>query len=583
MSEEGDDTLYYIVAPHDLLVVKQWEATDHVSWLLDKGNVSAALSHAESQHANGTIGTRQLLQVAQRYIAEFVQKGDFEGAAKQCARLLAKADSSSWERWVYEFAASGNLRPLAHCLPTGSPRLRPAVYELVLQIYICSHDHSDHESALELLRRWPETLYTASAVIALLSCEIQKEMQGSDTVPALMTKRFLVECLCLLLSRCGEHRHSLELRLSLELSTVRQSRKQHTAELSESSSQRICSLFDYMEQHRLQMGAESFVRPLLELDELRTIQFLVRHLEDLPVGIVALQLQRTQSDLGRMHAYLQEAFEKDPRAAPSLHDAHVEYLCEHTDEDALLQFLMLSTHYTLESTLAMCNSKSLYRATVFVLGRMGRSMEALDLIFEKIHDMEMAIDFVKSRPGPVSALWQELLRRALAESPSTATPYISQLLQQSGGFVDPLVLIEQLPTGLEIPGMRDMLVQIIREHHFGLNLRNASVRIVERDSYELSKCALNERRRAHTFDACSATAEGKLQLQLSRENNKATEVALPTFSSTGLIVSGGDPSVRSARQKRLARARMSREEFSNKFLQASTVDVVRLPPTACIF
>ena len=39
------------------------------------------------------------------------------------------------------------------------------------------------------------------------------------------------------------------------------------------------------------------------------------------------------------------------------------------------------------------------------------------------------------------------------------------------------MLIERLPAGLEVQGMRDILTKIVREHRFGIHLRRTSLRI----------------------------------------------------------------------------------------------------------
>ena len=49
-----------------------------------------------------------------------------------------------------------------------------------------------------------------------------------------------------------------------------------------------------------------------------------------------------QENKHRTQAYLIKSFEKDPHAAPSLHDGHLEYLAEHRDEKTLLHFLTFS-------------------------------------------------------------------------------------------------------------------------------------------------------------------------------------------------------------------------------------------------
>ena len=86
------------------------------------------------------------------------------------------------------------------------------------------------------------------------------------------------------------------------------------------------------------------------------------------------------------------------------------------------------------------------------------------------------------------------------------------------------------------------------------------------------------RRRAKIFDAKSIRTQEESSLDFSpdvRERAQSTEKAAP--ASRYLIVADKDPAVRAARNKRLRAARMSREDFSARFLKDdSTIDVQKL-------
>ena len=70
---------------------------------------------------------------------------------------------------------------------------------------------------------------------------------------------------------------------------------------------------------------------------------------------------------------------------------------------------------------------------------MGRAREALDVIFDELHDMSAAIAFAKSSTRD-SQLWSLLLERALAAPGERAGEYVGQLLTSAGQSVDPLML-----------------------------------------------------------------------------------------------------------------------------------------------
>ena len=55
-----------------------------------------------------------------------------DAAAQECQRLIG-GDAILWERWIYAFARRKLLRHLAASIPSNSPRLPQAVYEVVLE------------------------------------------------------------------------------------------------------------------------------------------------------------------------------------------------------------------------------------------------------------------------------------------------------------------------------------------------------------------------------------------------------------------------------------------------------------------
>jgi hypothetical protein len=316
-------------------------------------------------------------------------------------------------------------------------------------------------------------------------------------------------------------------------------------------------VFDYIDGHGLHMFLRRLVRPLIMLHADRALNYFVWHAKKIPVVDVAPQLQTgREQDVEHLHNYLRKVFERNPHDGKEYHNSHLEWLADHAEsekqnewgaaakdtaaaaaaaaaattetspvpvepaadeaaqnggkgvemdayaadtggssEGPLLRFLRTSPHYDLEKALEICQSKGLHRCNIYILGRMGRSSEALDVIFDELHDMAAAISFVKSRSDE-PRLWTLLLERALAEPPERAGEYVGQLLTSAGQSVDPLMLIDRIPQGLEIPRMRDKLVMILREYSFATRMRAGCVKVAEKDGFALASESVRARRRA---------------------------------------------------------------------------------------
>ena len=58
--------------------------------------------------------------------------------------------------------------------------------------------------------------------------------------------------------------------------------------------------------------------------------------------------------------------------------------------------------------------------------------------------------------------------------------FITGLLNNIGTHVDPIILIQKIREGLEIPGLRNSLVQILHDYYLQVQCRHVSLYIVRR-------------------------------------------------------------------------------------------------------
>ena len=589
-SDDSMLDMFFVMAPHDMLVVKRRDAADHVDFLLHKGNTEEALDLAQSRLATGEIGRTRLLQIAQRWIEELFSGGKYAEAATQCERLLGD-DVQAWERWIYAFAEKRRLREIA--AGVAAVKLKPpkrfssAVYEMVLQLFIDSRAPGDHRTLYELLTKWPTESYEIVTILTAVSEKIkavgaldyQDDSDGAETAEGKDKRIGLADCLALLLAKSGSHQKSLELRLALALASKRRSSGSNSSDKRiESRAKRV---FDYIDGHGLHMFIRPLVRPLVELHAERALNFFVWHTEKIPIVDVAPQLQ----DATHLHTYLRKAFDRGPFDGKEYHTVHMEWLVTQTTEQAakpqgfiyrlnsegkdedgpLLKFLKTSVHYELDKALAACQTKQLHRCIVYILGRLNRPAEALDVIFDDLHDMKAAIAFAKAREEP--RLWTMLFERALAEPAERAGEYVGQLLASAGQSVDPLMLIDRIPPGLEIPEMRNKLVNILRDYTFATRMRAGCVKVAERDSYELAVESLRARRRAVCYrpvfdDDAKRTSERSRPAPALRGGStvRVKRARAGTLSSTDSLDRAA------ARRERLEKARMTRAEFAALYL-----------------
>lgn len=81
------------------------------------------------------------------------------------------------------------------------------------------------------------------------------------------------------------------------------------------------------------------------------------------------------------------------------------------NRDKLLPFLKRSDHYPIQEALDICQKSKYYKEMVYLLGRIGDTKVALELIMRELKDMQYAISFCQEHDDP--DLWNDLINHSL--------------------------------------------------------------------------------------------------------------------------------------------------------------------------
>ena len=140
-----------------------------------------------------------------------------------------------------------------------------------------------------------------------------------------------------------------------------------------------------------------------------------------------------------------------------------------------MHFLKTSNHYSLSEAKDLFEKKKFYPELIYILGITGGQSEvALRLIIEELKDVKMAIEFVQEQNDDV--LWDSLISMSI-KNPT----FLSGFLEHIGAHVDPLKLIERIPNGVAVEGLRDRLVKIISDYN--LQVRSFIIFVINRTLY----------------------------------------------------------------------------------------------------
>ena len=446
---EGNEPMYYIVSPKDIVLGRPRDADDRIQWLLENKMFVEAMAVLESGK-NLKEATRE--QIGQEYLTHLFQERDYAKAASLCPTLLF-GKTALWERWVLEFAKVQQLAALCRYIPVASPLLRPAVYDMVLKIFL----QSDHSNFLFLVQTWPPAVYSIKEITdALLAFEARNTAGASQVLREALAELYVLQ---------GRRDHALGIYLQLQRPGV----------------------FDFISKNNLFTSIEDKVHLLVQLNSLQAVSLLVDHHDQIAPQTVVLQMREAaRAAEGRdktkwrlwLHQYLHHLFELHPSAGAKFHALQIELYAEF-EPKLLMNFLTSSNAYPLEFAYKVCEKNGLVQELVFILGRMGNTREALHLIMERLGDIPQAIEFVRSQGD--DELWDLLISMSMS-SPRM----VGGLLENVGGHLNPLRLIHRIPRGMPIPELRDRLIKIITDSRTQASLIEGCREILKADRVVLS-------------------------------------------------------------------------------------------------
>ncbi|KAK5803468.1 vacuolar protein sorting-associated protein 41 homolog isoform X2 [Gossypium arboreum] len=474
----GDEPIYYIVSPKDVVIAKPRDAEDHISWLLQHGWHEKALAAVEAGQ-----GRSELLdEVGSRYLDHLIVERKYAEAASLCPKLL-RGSATAWERWVFHFAHLRQLPVLVPYMPTENPRLRDTAYEVAL--VALATNPSFHKDLLSTVKSWPRVIYSALPVISAIEPQLNTSSM-TDALKEALAELYVIN---------GQYEKAFSLYADLMKPDI----------------------FDFIEKHNLHDSIREKVVQLMMVDCKQAVNSLIQNRDLIAPSEVVSQLLNTRNKCDSryfLHLYLHSLFEVNPHAGKDFHDMQVELYVEY-EPKMLLPFLRSSQHYTLEKAYEICDRRDLLREQVFILGRMGNSKQALAVIINELGDIEEAVEFVTMQHD--DDLWEELIHQCLHKP-----EMVGVLLEHTVGNLDPLYIVNMVPNGLEIPRLRDRLVKIITDYRTETSLRHGCNDILKADCVNLSVKYYNEAKRA----VCLSNEEDDARSK--RDASRASQVITPS-------------------------------------------------------
>ncbi|KAJ2581135.1 Vacuolar protein sorting-associated protein 41, partial [Coemansia sp. RSA 1836] len=448
---------WFVLSPKQLVAVRPRGLADHVQWLTERENYRQALADIEDAYAGrgawamyrDQIKEPEYRQIGQHYAQLLMDAGDTAEAAAVCLRVLPRSDGpgsvAAWEAWIFAFAEANALQRIAPHIPTSDLQLSSTVYEMVLAFLLTS----DIAQFKQLVLAWPPSLFNAFSVA--LAVEDQLEKTAADDG----ARRVLQEIMAFLYDRLNQPAKSLRYHLELfSEGVLDRVRRENLFDAIRDKAELVLRYDD----HSLGIS-NGTVRPLRDRCEAKGVLLLTDNTDAIPCASVVKQLVASPEHL---HVYLHTLLAKDPHLGAPFADLQVELYAEY-DASKLLSFLRISTYYTFDRALEICEERGLVPEMVFILGRMGDNHRALMLIIERLRDVPRAIEFAKEQNDP--ELWSDLMMYS-RDKPE----FIVGLLELGGTHTNPTKLIRSVPPGLVVPDIKRALTSVLHDYHLQVEL-----------------------------------------------------------------------------------------------------------------
>ncbi|KAF4345280.1 vacuolar assembly [Fusarium beomiforme] len=496
----------FIHSPYDCILATRRDLSDHLGWLLERQQYQRAwelldehpeiIAPLNERAIDGIPSTPTLKQeasddfnddesvidsqlrdfyssaerekrrIGELWIQELIEENDWISAGKVCGQVLKSPDR--WEKWVWTFAGAKRFDAITDYIPTKPmhPPLPSTIYEVVLGHYI----QNDKPRFRELLDRWSPELFDIKTITTALENQLKYRDVREDSIDdgeRGRDWRIVMESLARLHEANGRHREALKCYIKLHDadSAFRLIRDNHLAEAVEDDIPSFIGLrvpsgkIDEMTAEELDKATSEAITLLVDEAQHGLLRPDIV-VEQLLAQKLSLYIYFYFRGLWKGEGIQEHSGENVDRLvmdSQSLVDNFADlavHLFATFDRTLLMQYLKTSVSYTFEKAVQEWQMK-----------------RALYLIIDRLKNVHKAIEFAKEQDDP--DLWEDLLKYSM-DKPS----FIRGLLEQVGTAINPITVVQRIPEGLEIEGLREGLTHMMKEHEIQYSISSGVARVL---------------------------------------------------------------------------------------------------------
>ncbi|CCH45016.1 Vacuolar protein sorting-associated protein [Wickerhamomyces ciferrii] len=460
---------FFIISATDGIIAEEFDLLGRFNWFVERERFLEAWEMSEhliTKEQRGNIGIKQ--------VQVYLDDNNWFQAARFLKQILTIHDPTEqvfkdytmekWEQWAWIFIHSDKIPLLAEILPLEIDECPKEIYNKCLEWFL----NNDNDQIFEYLNRWDTSLFDYKRIEELIENKLEVEPELS------ILRRCLAELYLKTQDVSSSIKHFIELK---DPNTIDLLSQNHL----------VSKFIEYLPTIiRFQIGEEDLKdAPIQILGEKSShiIDILVenRH-EIIPHKIIPLLNQEGLEIITFL--YLQKISKVDPLSV-ELYETEMVELYSKFDRSQLLTYLKKKQHYNIEKVMEIMKLKNFNEELVYLLGKVGKSKEAMYLIIETMDDPKQAIEFATEQKS--SELWQIFLEYGI-KKPN----FIKVLIEYTGILFDPQIL-KKIPEKVEVEGLKDSLIRITKDNKILVSIQESILKILENEAVEVSD-ELNELR-----------------------------------------------------------------------------------------
>ncbi|KAJ9450214.1 Vacuolar protein sorting-associated protein 41-like protein [Diplonema papillatum] len=552
-SEEGDEKVYYVLSPRQIVVFMPCNTDDRINWLLKRKKFEEAIRVVKAQKQYVVNHTWQT--VGEKYLDHLVDQKQYTKAAGLMREFLG-TDGKLWKKWICVFREKEQLAAIVDSVPVDRHlNLGSEVYEMILHYFLWKTEISGAQSFYKAVKEWPPDLYNRGPIINSTRQRLEELEKPEILDPPATAGTTLKEAV--VPKHTTDDHYSL---ISVALAHLYEQQGQRENALKIHLELGRSDVFDFIDRHGLHHAVEKNVVPLLWKNMPRALNMLVKHHSVIKVSDVVPQLKSRPVYLYR---YLDLLYKEDAHAGSEYHDRLVELYAQFAPQQLLLFLRQASLDnfqgISLDTAADVCKTrlelsnipeedrKELYRVQAYVWGRLGERRRALEILISKIKSVKESIDFIVEHDD--EDLFETLVQACL----DGGQEFVADLLEHIGDAegptkaIEPLDVINRIRPDMEIPGLKQKLTRIMRDQALRAYLKEGCLKVLQKDLADLGATLVHNHQRAVNVDVTKANpcpiCDRPLRLVSQRPQGVVVFLCKHTYHASCYLKAVGKPAV----------------------------------------